>query len=374
MRINPAYLSVLIVGSCLLYSASTFAQRNRCNLNTGQSNNYAKYEPSLTEIKSWTGWRPQITVPSSAQVGEVLATFTHRGTPNLDPNGNQFANAAYVAYANCPPGRVETFRMLGNPSTMGGVYRLRNSDNIGYRVYYPNYPTAPMLRFTSGGQGTIPRPGSSEQQYMLVPPPGDAKIEFILLSHNWPTSRSVTISGLVAESDMDGSTSPKLYRYNVDWPITFIPEPCRFTTGKVLSLSLDPVDAEQFTAVGQARNTKNLPPIQMECSGVSAQPKVQVKGAADNSGTPGVLKNQSTSSAATGVGILLEHNPPSISPYAADLSGGTNEPSLGLVNIGSCGSGCTKWDLPMRASYYSTAPTVTAGAVSARVTIDVTYP
>lgn len=370
MRISPAYYGALILGSSLLYSAAAFAQPSGCNYNSGRTN-YLPYESSLLNIQSWVGWTSQVIVPSNAAVGSVIKTLTYYGLPNLE-NMSQKDAARYIALANCPAGKRETFKLLGYQTSTWNVYRQGPNDNIGYRVTYPGWPTAPSLTFTSGGQGTTPVP-NGRPLYMLYPPPGTMTIEFILLNHTWPASRSVSISGLVADTDVDGWGSGTLLRYNV-FPITFIPEPCYFTSSTVINLNLDPVDAERFTGVGTALNHKDVPLMRMRCSNVSAQPKISIRGDADNSGTPGVLKNLATNSPATGVGILLEHNPPSIQPYAADLSGGTQTPSVGLVNDGSCGSNCTNWSLPMRASYYSTASTVVSGAVSARVTVDVTYP
>lgn len=372
MRINSAYYRMLTLGSSLLFSTTALADVSGCNTNNGRPN-YDAYNPNLTEITGWTGWSSaNIVVPSSARVGDVVATFTHTGMPRLE-NMNQKAAARYIAYANCRPGIVETFATIGvNATEMSNVTKQAANHNIGYRVTYPGWPAANRLSFTSGGQGTTTVP-NGVSLYMLYPPPGQARIDFILLSHNWPASRSVSIQGTLAESDAGGSTSPKLFRYTV-WPVTFIPEACYFTSSKIINLALDPVDSEQFTGSGVARNHKDIPLMQMRCSNVSSQPKISVRGTADPSGVPGVLKNQATNSPATGVGILLEHTPPSLQPFAADLSGGSQVGSLGLVNAGSCGSGCTNWNLPMRASYYSTSSTVTAGAVSARVTVDVTYP
>lgn len=372
MRINSAYFRALALGSSLLFSTTAFAQVSGCNTNNGRPN-YDAYNPALTEVLGWTGWSgANITVSSSARVGDVLATFTHAGMPDLE-SMTQKAAARYIAYANCRPGIVETFATIGvTAPELSNVTKQVSNHNIGYRVTYPRWPTANRLAFTSGGQGTTNIP-NGVNLYMLYPPPGQAKIEFILLSHNWPASRSVTIQGTLAESDVAGVTSPKLFRYSV-WPVTFIPEACYFTSTKVINLALDPVDSEQFTGSGVSRNAKDIPLMQMRCSNVTAQPKISVRGTADASGVPGVLKNLATNSPATGVGILLEHTPPSIQPFAADLSGGAQTGSLGLVDAGSCGSGCRNWSLPMRASYYSTASTVTAGAVSARVTVDVTYP
>lgn len=371
MRISPAYYGALILGSSLLYSAAAFAQPSGCNFNSGRPN-YLPYESSLLNIQSWIGWESQVTVPSNAAVGSVIKTFVHYGLPNLE-NMSQKDAARYIALANCSAGRIETFKLVGFPTNIWNVYRKGPNDNIGYRVTYPGWGSSSSFTFTSGGQGTTTVP-NGRSLYMLYPPPGTMYIEFILLSHTWPASRAVSVSGLVADTDVDGWGSGTLLRYNVPFPITFVPEPCYFTSSTVINLNLDPVDAERFTGVGTALNHKDVPLMRMRCSGVSAQPKISINGIADTSGTPGVLKNLATNSPATGVGILLEHKPPSIQPYPADLSGGTQVPSVGLVNDGSCGSNCTNWSLPMRASYYSTSSTVVSGAVSARVTVDVTYP
>lgn len=380
MRITSAYFGALALGSSLLFSTTAFAAPSGCNDNNGgSSGNYMPYNPSLLNITFPNGWpNGTVVVPANTPPGTVLLTMEHNSFPSMD-SMSEYEAAKYVAYANCTAGRTENFRVQGLATSYAGVYRMNSTDNIGYRVNYPGWSSVPQdtLSFIAGvgNQGTTPYPGpgAGVDRYMLYPPVGTMRVEYVLLSTTWPASRQVTISGTLARVDVDGVGAGQLLRYN-PLPVKFIPEPCYFTSNKVINVALDPEDSDRFTGTGTKIGTKDIPLLQMRCSDTSITPKVKITGTQDPSNTPGVLKNIASSSPASGVAIILEHTPPSTQPFPVDLSGGTQTSAQGLVDAGTCGSNCKNWNLPLQASYYSTNDTVTGGLVQAQATVEVQYP
>ena len=376
MRITPASFGVLALGSSLLFSATAFAAPSGCIDNIGTWE-YMPYQSSRLNVTFQIGATSQVVVPADATVGTVLHTVENYSFPDLT-SMDYYTAAQYVAYADCLPGRRENFTVAGQESPLTGVYRLQGTDNIGYRVNYPGLPTSRLapLSFMAGlgNEGTTAYPGQGGvNRFFLYPPIGTMRIEYVLISTTWPASRQVTINGQLARVDVDGVGAGYLLRYNPQ-QVTFIPEPCSFTSNKVINLTLPPVDSYQFTGSSTRLETTDVPLLQMRCSNVSGTPEIRITGTADPSNTTGVLKNIAPSDAATGVGILLEHNPPSIQPFPVDITGGVQTSSLGLVDAGSCGSNCKNWELPLRASYYSTSDTVNSGLVQAQATVLVQYP
>ncbi|NHC62064.1 fimbrial protein [Paenalcaligenes suwonensis] len=376
MRITPASFGVLALGSSLLFSATAFAAPSGCIDNIGTSE-YMAYQPALLNVTFQTGAVSQVVVPADATVGTVLHTVENFSFPDLN-SMDYYSAARYVAYANCLPGRIENFRVMGQESPLAGVYRLQGTDNIGYRVNYPGLPSSRLapISFIAGlgNEGTTAYPGQGGvNEFFLYPPVGTMRVEYVLISTTWPASRQVTISGQLARVDVDGVGAGSLLRYNPN-QVRFIPEPCSFTSNKVINLTLPPVDSYQFTGSGTKLETTDVPLLQMRCSNVSGTPEIRITGTADPSNITGVLKNIAPSDAATGVGILLEHKPDAGQPFPADITGGPENSALALVDAGSCGSNCRNWNLPLRASYYSTSDTVNSGLVHAQATVLVQYP
>ena len=381
MRITSAYFGALALGSSLLFSTAAFAAPSGCNDNNGgTSGSYAPYNPALLNVTFMNGWPlgGTVQVPANTTPGTVLLTMEHNSFPNLD-SLSQYEAAKYIAYANCTAGRVENFRVQGLGTNFSGVYRMNSTDNIGYRVNYPGWPAIPQntLSFTAGvgnpGTTAYPGPGAGVNRFMLYPPVGTMRVEYVLLDTTWPATRQVTISGTLARVDVDGVGAGQLLRYN-PFAIKFIPEPCYFTSNKVINVTLNPVDSDQFTGTGTKIGTAQVPLLQMRCSDTNITPKVKITGTSDDSNTPGVLKNLAPTDPASGVGIMLEHNPAGTTPFPVDLYGGTATSALGLVEIGSCGSNCKDWSLPLQASYYSTSDTVVSGLVQGQATVEVQYP
>lgn len=371
MRITPASFGVLVLGSSLLFSTAAFAA---CQRNIG-TNEYLAYQPALLDISFQIGAVSQVIVPADATVGQVLHTVEHVSFPDLQ--NMEYKDAArYVAYANCPAGSIETFTVDGVASNLTGVYSKNSTDNIGYRVNYPGLSSdrLPPLSFIAGvgNEGTTAYPGQGGiNEFFLYPPVGIMRVEYVLISTNWPASREVTIGGRLAGVEMNGATD--LLRYNPQ-QVRFIPEPCSFTSNKVINLTLAPVDSYQFTGSGTKLETSDVPLLQMRCSNVVGTPEIRITGTADPSNITGVLKNIAPSDAATGVGIMLEHKPDTGQPFPADITGGAENSALALVDAGSCGGNCRNWNLPLRASYYSTSDTVNSGLVQAQATVLVQYP
>lgn len=380
MRITSAYFGALALGSSLLFSTAAFAAPSGCyDNNGGNSGSYAPYNSNLLNITFLNGWPTGGTfkVPANATPGTVLLTMQHNSFPNLD-SLSQYEAAKYIAYANCTPGRVENFRVQGIATSFPGVYHMNGTDNIGYRVNYPGWPAVPQntLSFTAGvgNQGTTAYPGGGGANlFMLYPPVGTMTVEYVLLSNTWPASRQVTISGTLARVDVDGVGASDLLRYN-PFPVTFIPEPCYFTSNRIINVTLNPVDSDQFTGTGTTIGTAQVPLLQMRCSDTSVTPKIKITGTSDGSNTPGVLKNLAPVDPAVGVAILLEHNPGNTTAFPVDLNGNTTTSEPGLVDGGSCGSNCRDWSLPLQASYYSTSDTVVSGQVQGQATVEVQYP
>lgn len=379
MRITPAYFGALALGSSLLFSTAAFAAPAGCNDNNGgTSGSYAPYNSALLNITFMNGWPlgGTVRVPANATPGTVLLTLEHNSFPNLD-SLSQYEAAKYIAYANCTAGRVENFRVQGIGTNFSGVYRMNTTHNIGYRVNYPGWSAIPQntLSFIAGvgneGTTAYPGPGAGVNRFLLYPPVGAMRVEYVLLSTTWPATREVTISGTLARVDVDGVGAGQLLRYN-PLSVRFIPEPCYFTSSKVINLTLSPVDAEQFTNTGTTLGTAEVPLLQMRCSDVSATPTIKISGTADDSNTPGVLKNIAPTDAASGVGILLEHKPAGSATTPVDLNGAAS--TLGVEEVGSCGANCKDWRLPLQASYYSTSGTVVAGQVQGQATVEVQYP
>lgn len=381
MRITSAYFGALALGSSLLFSTAAFAAPSGCyDNNGGNSGNFAAYNPSLLNITFMNGWPlgGVVNVPATATPGTVLLTMEHNSFPNLD-SLSQYEASKYIAYANCTPGRVENFRVQGLVTGLDGVYRMNGTDNIGYRVNYPGWPAVPQntLSFTAGvgNQGTTAYPGGGGANlFMLYPPVGTMRVEYVLLDTTWPAARQVTISGTLARVDVDGVGAGQLLRYN-PFPVTFRPEPCYFTSNRVINVTLNPVDSDQFTGTGTTIGTAQVPLLQMRCSDANATPKIKITGTSDDSNTPGVLKNLAPAGdRANGVAILLEHNPGNTTAFPVDLHGNTTTSAPGLVDGGTCGSNCRNWSLPLQASYYSTTDTIESGKVQAQATVEVQYP
>lgn len=377
MRITPAYFGVLALGSSLLFSTAAFAAPAGCYDNDGgSSGNYLPYNSARLNITFPNGYSPiPIQVPANATPGTVIHTVEHQSFDALDQLDPKIASQ-FIAYVNCTRGRKENFRVQGLSTDYPGVYRLNTTHNIGYRVNYPGWPAVPnnVLTFTAGtgNTGTTPYPGGKgSEYYMLYPPVGTMKVEYVLLDHSWPASRNVTISGTLAQVDVDGVGAGQLLRYN-PFLVTFIPAPCYFTSNQVITVTLNPVDSDQFTGTGTTLGTAEVPLLQMRCSDVNATPKIKITGTADDSNTPGVLKNIAPTDAASGVGILLEHKPAGSATTPVDLNGAAS--TLGVEEVGSCGANCKDWRLPLQASYYSTSGTVVAGQVQGQATVEVQYP
>ncbi|MGG4606499.1 fimbrial protein [Paenalcaligenes sp. Me131] len=307
-----------------------------------------------------------IPVPVDAEIGSVIYRLTAWVTPDLQSMvNNQKAAAAYIPLANCPSGVQERFMPTGTPVSYD-VFR-QNLNTIGVRTYYPHVGSGQPGMIINTSTGTY---------NMLYFPFGQAVVEFVLLNQNWGASTSQTLnfpSNRIATTTVSGWGADELLRYEIASSLRFVPEPCQFVTATTMTQTLNPVDAALFTTVGTKLEPKQFS-LRMQCNSSRPKPKVTFTATAENATLPGVLKNQATSNSASGVGILLEHIPPSGSPTPVPLNNSSGVTTL--VNNGSCGgstSYCVESQINLQASYYSTAATVTPGTVLSRVTVTVEH-
>lgn len=369
MRITSAAFG-LILCSSMLYAPHAAAQKIAgCDIHTNQyPSRYDPYLPDHYKITSWSNWNSNITVPMDATPGTVIQRITAWVLPNIEAmSADQKAAAAYIPLANCPAGVQELFQPTGTPY-YGDIFR-HNLSTIGVRTYYP-YITA-----TSARSGVVINT-STGQYNMLYFPYGQAVIEFVLLDQNWGSNPYHILSfpgNRVASTTVAGWGVNQMLRYEVPSGIVFSPEPCKFVTDNTMTQVLNPVDATLFTTVGTKLGTKQFN-LRMQCNSSRPKPKVTFSGTIENATLPGVLKNEATAGAAAGVGILLEHTPPGGSPTPVPI--GSSSGVTNLVNNGSCGAStsyCEESQINLQASYYSTAATVTPGAVLSRVTVTVEH-
>lgn len=382
MRISSVMFG-LIVSSSAIYHSGVSAQSIGylgCFAHTNQLlNQYDPYNAAHYDINGWSGYQTSVSVPLSANPGDVLLTLTKQVLPDLlGLQDNQKAAAAYIPLVDCQAGAQEIFRPAGQQSpTDSTVYTFPGAPNIGVRVYYPNLGTGTAGEIVNTAGATGSRPSANGiGLYMLYFPVGQAKIEYILLSQNWtngaPSTGAQTITnGIVAQSTVGGWGAGRLLRYTVP-AITFTPEPCHFAANTVTDYTLQPVESSSFTALHQKLSPLKFD-LRMQCNSSRPSPKVTFNGTPHSSNTPGLINNDlpPASNPAQGVAILLEHVPSSGSKVPVNLSGGTPITNLGTPS--NCGTNCSEWTLGLEASYYNTSTTITPGNVRGRVSVTVEH-
>lgn len=369
MRVGVTGLKWVVgVGICVVYSSSAMAQS--CVYNTGTSE-YDAYQPDYYDIQM-TSTQSTVAVPLSANVGDVVLTLT--GKFLIDPRPALQANiktgARYVPIANCPGGSTEEFRMANNLVAGYSDVYATNVSNIGYRAYYPGRSTPGNYLQTSNAND-----GKGNSMYF---PAGQTKVEFILLSGNWSGTRAVSFPIDMAYTAFNGGAGYRnsLLRYRLMSAVTFVPEPCQFTTNTDMRVELSPVIAEDLPQqVGASYQGKDFS-MTFNCPRGVTPPKVSFQGTRDASNLPGVLANDTTlSQGAQNVSVLLEHVSPGSSTSAPVDLGGVVK-ITDLTDLGTCsGANCQSWKLDMKASYIrTTSSTIVPGQISTRAQVTVEHP
>ncbi|MGO3891565.1 MAG: fimbrial protein [Paenalcaligenes sp.] len=369
MRIIPSLLG-LVVSSCMLYTPPAVAAKwAGCDINDGQSSNYDAYVPNNYWIMAWSGFSSTVSVPITAKPGDILASWSGPLLPDLQGmQNNQKAAARYIALGNCPNGVVETFTPTGQLGSFNSY--IHNLANVGVRSYYPLRNTPGIHQQTSS---------STTRYSLLYFPPGRPAVQLVLLSQAWTSSSPVLVfseGGYIARTTVQGWGGDLLLRYYSPQSVTFIPEPCHFTSAKTMDILLDPVDGGRFTSVGTKLETKQFQ-MTMRCNDYRPKPKVTFRGAADPSNVPGLMRNDAAGTPAQGVSVLLEHIPTGGgTPQPVNLAGTTSLASTTMRSV-TCpenvGAHCKDWTLDLQASYYNTSTSVVPGAVRGRVEVTVEH-
>lgn len=303
---------VLFVGVSLFMAGKSFAE---CMYTA--PGGYARMTIDLGEIN----------VPRDLPVGGVIKTVTSRGYPSL------FA---------CTQSYQVIFRVAGGPFATpvpnmgGGVYQT-NISGIG--LFYEFRPAM--------------YPGSSSVGYNLG-------LYIKVLKVSEPVGNGPLTQG-------------KLYEINATTPVFFKGAEMDLAGGTVnsigcslktpnLTFPLDPVNQAQFgSSVGFMPATENTQDLGFECDpGVNVNVMLSGTQNPDVTGDTSVLAltGQGSNSVAKGVGIKLFYG-------AQPLKLNEN-----LV-LGTSPAGLVSYAL--KAKYYQTKPTVTAGSASATATLAVTY-
>lgn len=350
---------------------SVFAQAKAavpsgCSYNHGQSSHYLAYNSAQYEISNWVNYpSSSVQIPVGAAVGDVLLTLEYFSLP--DPQAHQDnprIAGQYIALANCPAGTTETFQASGpNLGMINGLTTYgTNVSNIGYRAYYPDYLSSDPVTHSSAGTYSF-----------LYVPAGVVKVEFVLISADWPeTGSTVMFNDYMAFTTVAGWGKDLLLRYRLPSAIEFVPEPCTFLSEQNKVVNLKPINLQALDA-NVAVGTEAFD-IQLRCHSGATSPLVRFNGVAASSNQPGILQNDPTLvDRAEGVSVLLEYKEPGGgTAHPVDLSGQTAINHL--TDRGECGVSCRDWQLAMQASYIKTETTATTGKIHARVEVIVQYP
>jgi len=340
------------------------ARATRCSVNNGGRG------PSGTLYQAYGGnqyvlsaGRSSLAVPSQPTQGQLLFAV-ETALPALSGGAQGTAAPLY----GCPPGVVETF--ASSKALIPGTDIYKTSyKGIGFRVFYytstSGSVTAPVSHVNSYASGVLIFPFDSS--YV---PGAKARVEVVATGEPISAGRLNT-NEIFATTTVTGAgvTLPTaLYHVGLYGIVTLSVPTCSVTNPAALNLTLP--DATLSALKSGAAGAMTSTTLQVSCSsGSYLAPTMSISGTAV-SGYDATLANQdTTTTGAKGVGVKL---------WVYDTqTGGFRQPTLGLAekNLGTAVGAVptATWSYQVGASYQQVTATPTAGAVSAKATLTLTY-
>ncbi|MCE7524172.1 fimbrial protein [Alloalcanivorax xenomutans] len=290
----------------------------------------------------------QVTITPDAQVGDVLAMreFNINGTDT-------------IVRCDWAGGWIYGRVLQGQPSALAPDIYTTNVEGIGIRLA--------RRRQGSGLNDIVTYPhdqrGNSNTNYTLAE--GFFRVEIIKTAAQ--TGSGVLTSGLYSSyyTDGSGSSQPVLTSQLYGSGITIVSSACEVDMGsRNIAVDFGTVSRSVFAGVGST-NTEREFQVGLSCVGPShGQDTVKLSFGytPDPDGAAGVIKIDEGSEAASGVGIQLLDNRTSTPIANGDR-----------VELGTVTPGDHQFQLPLKARYYQTAPTVNGGETRAIATFTIEY-
>lgn len=340
------------------------ARATRCSVNNGGRG------PSGTLYQAYSGnqylmsaGRSTMAVPSQPTQGQLLFAV-ETALPALSGG----AEGTVAPLYGCPPGVVETFASSKALIPGTDIYKTSYT-GIGFRVFYyassAGSLTAPVSHVNNYASGVLVFPFDSS--YI---PGAKARIEVVATGEPISAGRLNTTE-IFANTTVTGAgvTLPAaLYYVGLYGIVTLSVPTCNVSNPAALNLTLP--DATLSALKSGNAGTMTSTTLQVTCSSNSLlAPTLSISGTTV-SGYAATLANQdTTTTGAKGVGVKL---------WVHDTqTGGFRQPTMGLAekNLGTpVGSLPTSmWSYGVGASYQQVTATPTAGSVSAKATLTLTY-